>query len=140
MISQTIDFLEANKGVLGLKLVGNAADFQTAADANPTAAPAVYVLQLEEVPEPSDVDVIVQRVTAYMGIAFAVRNVADAKGAAARADLESMRANVKQLLYGWQPAEGYFPLERGRSSLLGFKNSHLWWQDIYVSAYYDKPQ
>lgn len=139
MIDAVIAHLEAHKAALGLRLVAGAAEFQAAADTNPTAVPAAYVLALSEVAGPNPVAPDVhQRVAVEIGVVYVVRNVADAKGAAARADMEVLRAAGKAKLLGWSPAAGYDALERSRSQLLAFKDGFMWWQDGYTTAFFDR--
>ena len=141
MIGEIRQRLEDNAVALGLKFVGTAVEFQSAAESNPTAEPAAYVIPLEEVPKPNHMDnVVVQRVVSSVGIVMVVMNVSDAKGKAAEQDMTTLRAAVKALILGWQPATGHDPLERGRSHLLAFRDGRMWWQDTYITAYYDRSQ
>lgn len=138
MIAAIIGHLVAAQGSLGLKLVGGAAEFQRAAERNPTAVPAAYVFVTAEDPAPAPASgPLIQRVAVVVGVALVVRNVADATGAAASLDMDTLRGAVKAHLFGWQPNAECDPLERGPSNLLAFKDGHLWWQDSYITAYYD---
>lgn len=123
-----------------LKLVGGAADFQAAAETNPTATPACYVFLMSENPDPSETDLLQQRVSASIGIAFCVKNVKDAKGAIATDLLDVLRKKVKDQIFGWPPSEEHDPLERGVSRLLAFRDQHVWWQDLYSTAYFDRSE
>lgn len=124
--------------VAALLHVGGAAEFAAAAETNPLAVPAAYVIALQETPGPNQLgNDVHQRIVAHVGVVLVVRNVADTTGAAAQADLKTLRAAVQTALLGWQPATGYDPLERAApSGLLAFKDQHLWWQDAYATAYY----
>lgn len=124
--------------VPALKLVGGAADFQTASENKPTVTPACFVIPLEDYPGPSNTTSLTQRVEASVGIVLVVRNVTDNKGDAARQDLEVLRGTVKGKLLGWEPAEGCDPYERGPGRLMAFKDGHMWWLDIYKTAYFDR--
>ncbi len=124
--------------VAALKLVGGAADFQNAAESNPKVTPAAFVIPLEDMPTASETTALVQRVFVTIGVVLVVRNVTDAKGVAAKQDLEALRVAVKEKLLGWEPAEGCDPLERGPGRLLAFRDGHMWWQDIYKTAYFDR--
>ena len=133
MISSVIARL---KTVSALKLVSDAADFETAAGTKPMAVPAAYVLPLQEHPGANELGcAVAQMVTAAFGIALAITNVADAKGGRALLDLGALRKQVRLALLGWVPDEAQFPMEFGGGALLGFKNGVLWWQDIYVTQY-----
>lgn len=137
MISETIGRIRDNVGTV--KLIGGAAQFQAAAQANPRAVPAVFVIPLEENPSPNEVDsFVIQRVAVTIGVILVVRNVSDTTGEAAGEDMETLRKAVKDQLLGWQPSAEYDPLERGRSGLLTFKDSHMWWQDIYLTTFIDR--
>lgn len=123
------------------KQVAGAAAFQAAAESNPLATPAAYVLPLGERPEPNGLDNeqgVEQRVNVSIGIVIVLSNVADAQGAAAGSDLAALRGEVKAALLGWAPASADEVMERGPSSLLAFRDQHLWWQDTYTTAYYER--
>lgn len=137
MIDEVIARLESSVPLL--KMTGGAAQFQTAAETNPRATPAAFVIPLGEDPGASAMgDMVIQRVAASIGVILVVRNVSDIKGEAARQDMEALRAAVKASLLGWQPSSEYDPLVRGRSNLLLFKDMHMWWQDIYTTSYIDR--
>ena len=122
-----------------LKLVGGAADFQTAAERNPAAAPAAFVFLVGEDPSANQLsNAVEQRIAATAAIVYCLSNASDASGAAAQADIDTLRAAGRAALYGWQPAANYDPLERGQSKLLAFRDGYIWWQDLYHSAYYDR--
>lgn len=139
MITETIAYLETNKLALGLALVGGAAEFQKAVETSPAATPAAFVIELDENAGPNQVVPDVhQRVKATIGIVHVVRNVADAKGEAARKDMVTLRAATKAKLLGWPPTAAHDPLERARSHLLAFRDGHMWWQDAYTTAFFDR--
>lgn len=121
-----------------LKFVGEAADFQAAAESNPLATPACFVFLMDERPGRSQTDVLVQQVEATVGIAFVVKNLKDTKGAAARGALDDLRRKVKEQIFGWQASVEFDPFERGASRLLAFRDGHVWWQDLYLTSYYDR--
>lgn len=122
-------------GTAPLKLVAGAADFATAAETKPAALAAAYVLPLHEAAGANQLDcAVMQMVSVSFGIAYAVANVADAKGKAALTALEQVRQAGRDKLLGWAP-EGADPLEYGGGALLGFKNGVVWWQDIYTTQY-----
>lgn len=141
MIAAIIAYLTTHKTALGLKLVAGAADFQKAVESNPPATPAAYIFTLDESAGPNPVAPDVhQRVAVSVGVVLVVRNLGDTKGAAAGQDMETLRGLVKAKLLGWQPATGYDALERSRSHLLAFRDGHMWWQDAYTTAFYDRSQ
>lgn len=122
-----------------LKLVAGAAAFQQASETNPAATPAAYVFPVRESagsnPVAPDVH---QRVAVEIAVVLVVRNVSDAIGAASAQDMEALRGEVKAVLLGWPPATGCDALERGTGNLLAFRDGHLWWQDTYKTAFYDR--
>ena len=137
MITEIITRIKAV--VPALKLVGEAADFQAAAESNPKVTPACFVIQLEETPEPNALgNLLQQRVHVAVGIVIVIRNLADPKGAAARVSLETVRSQLKDQLFGWVATPELDPFERGASNLLAFRDGHVWWQDIYLTSYYDR--
>lgn len=139
MIAEIIAKLDAEKAALGLKLVSGAADFQRAAQSNPTATPAVYVLPMDETPGPAPFSGDdIQHIRVSVGVVLVVRNVADAKGQAVHDDLQPLRDAIKASLLGWAPVEGYATMSRGRSALMAFKDGHIWWQDAYASSFYER--
>jgi len=135
-----IDEIIARLGAIdALKLVGGAADFQTAVENNPTVTPCAFVIPLDERYAPSqDASIVIQRVDATVGIVFVVRNVSDVHGVAARQDLATLRKAVSDLLLGWDPVAGFAPLEGSAANLLVFKDGHMWWQDVYVTSFYKR--
>ncbi|MBP9800650.1 MAG: hypothetical protein KBD39_11105 [Sterolibacterium sp.] len=124
--------------VAALRRVAGAAEFQAAANAHPLAGPAAYVMLLGESPGASPLaNAMLQRVEVSIGIALAVRNVADSTGAAAGDALDDLRAAMTAALLGWTPTDAE-PLYRGQGQLLAFKDGWLWWQDIWHTAYYER--
>ncbi|MFZ6644422.1 phage tail terminator protein [Undibacterium sp. TJN25] len=139
MIDAVVARLRAN--LPELKLIGKAVDFQSAAESNPKATPACFVIPIDETPESNGMgDILIQRVSATIGVVLVVRNLADNKGAAAGADLELLRAKVKRQVFGWTASPELDPFERGNSHLLAFRDGHMWWQDLYRTAYFDKAE
>jgi len=122
--------------VAALKLIGSALDFAVASETEPPATPAAYVMLLREVPSPSEVEgCVIQQIGVRIGVVYAIKNVADVKGAAAQVDLKALRAAGQTALLGWSPTDAE-PLERGPGNLLAFKNRVLWWQDEYLTNIY----
>lgn len=127
------------QGVPDLKLVGGSVQFTAAAERQPTAVPACFVLTHSELPgPPAAANLLIQRVRIDIGIVLVVRNVSDTTGQAAALDTEQLRQKVKDQLYGWMPAGAQEPLSRGPGQLLAFREGHVWWQDIYSTSYIDK--
>lgn len=140
MIQETIDRLKAQ--VPMLKFVSGAASFQQASQSNPPAVPAAYVILFGEQAGPNrlaDMQVM-QQVKATVGICLVTRSVVDARGAEASNDMDELRKEVKSALFGWAPAEGKDPYERGAGGLLLFRDTHMWWKDDFVTAYIDRSE
>lgn len=139
MIAEIIVRLDADKEALGLKLVAGAAALAQAIETRPAATPAVYVTPLAENPGPAQFSGDdIQRIDAAIGVVFALKNVADPRGEAAQADLQALRDAVKASLLGWVPLEHHAPLSRGPSALQDFREGTVWWQDIYLSSFYER--
>lgn len=133
------EIIAALRTVPALKLVGGAADLQAAVENSPTVTPCAFVIPLEENPGANALgNFVAQRVAVAVGVVLVVRNLSDSKGAAATVDMEVLRKATKAVLLGFSPGSEYDPLERGQSALLVFKDGHMWWQDIYITAYYDR--
>lgn len=119
-----------------LKLVGGAAEFERAVEALATF-PAAFVLPAADLaqPNPFGSQIVEQRVGSEFAVVFAVRNLADADGAAAVASLEPVRVVVREALLGWAPAADMDGCEYRAGAMQAFKNGFLWWQDSYLTAY-----
>lgn len=135
MITETATRLRTT--VEQLRLVGGSIEFEAAVASQPAVMPAAFVIPLGEDPKPSQgANFIRQQIRISLGVVLAVRNVADTKGEAAQVDLDTtLRPAVQAALLGWSPADAE-PLERGAGRLLGFKNSVLYWQDVYHTNIY----
>ncbi|OON62285.1 hypothetical protein B0920_02060 [Massilia sp. KIM] len=137
MINQLIERIDTM--VPQLRLVGGAIDFQAAVENNPKATPACFVIPMREQPGPSIAsDVMQQKVTASIGVVLVVRHLGDTTGAGAGNDLEVLRRQVREQIYGWTPDPAIAPLERGAGQLLAFRDGHAWWQDLFTTSYYDR--
>ncbi|MDQ2822963.1 MAG: hypothetical protein M3Y65_21720 [Pseudomonadota bacterium] len=123
-----------------IKFLGEMADFQRAVESNPVAVPALFVIEGDESASPSQFsDVVVsQRVRATVGLVLVVRNLSDANGEAAKSELRQLRQLVKAQVFGWQATAEFDPFERGQSHLLAFRDGHVWWQDQYLTSFYDR--
>lgn len=119
-----------------LKLVGGAVQFEAAKDGL-TALPAAFVLPSSDAADDSPwLDTLVQqRVGAEFVVIMAVRNLADAQGAAALDVLSPVRADVRDALLNWKPADTDDGCIYRNGRLVTFANGVLWWQDIYATAY-----
>lgn len=116
---------------------GGAADLATAQDATVTM-PSGYVYPVAETAEGSDTgtEVISQRVTARVAVAIAAKNLRDARGDAALADLAALRQEILSALLGWTPNGEFTPVQFARGQLVKFSNAVLWWQDEFTTQFY----
>lgn len=136
-LSALIQRLQERVGAL--RQVAGAAGFQVAVESGVSTPPAAYAVLLEERAAASEFgDAVIQRVEVLIAVCLVVRNVADARGAAAAQDMDALRGAVKTALLGWVPAEGCDPLQRTGARLLTFTDGLMWWQETYRSAYYDR--
>lgn len=122
--------------VTALRSIAGAADLRTA-QSELKRAPAAWVfLAAERAGANETVQVVSQRVAATFGVLLAVQNVSDAHGAAARDDLEAVRANVRTALLAWPPDADHEPCVFRTGRLLAFGDQVLWWVDEYETSYY----
>lgn len=122
-----------------LRQVGGAAEFSALPEAGPQAVPAAFVVPLEERAGSNQLDTgISQRVDVRFGVILAVRNLRDGTGAAANDDLAMLRRVVKDALLGRQPAGADDVCLFGGGRVLQLNNQVLWWQDDFVTAYYER--
>lgn len=138
MIAETIAHLKATTGETGLKLIEGAAEFQKIVEQqkNPRATPAAYVIPVRETAQPSATyGRVRQQRKGGVTIVLVVKNVADARGEAAHGDMVDLRNLVDAQLLGWSPSEQHDPYQFGGGGLAAFKDGHMWWQDIYDTAF-----
>ena len=126
-----------DQNVSALKLVQGVMEFAALNGANPPVTPAAYVFALEEKPGGNDLaNEVEQIVQVRFAVLFAVRNVADPRGEAARRDLQVLRDAVRPQLLGWMPPSCSNVCTLGANNLLRFHDGHVWWQDSYLTDYY----
>lgn len=129
MIAATIARLAAINNAF--KVVEGAAALEAAMRAKPAALPAAYVIPLRESGSRSPTwSRTRQKVATTFGVVYALANVADHKGAAAQADLETLRGKAFASLLGWSPS-GADPLEFDTGALIALRDGVLWWQDAF---------
>ncbi len=122
-----------------LRQIGGAAEFSALPDAGPQAVPAAFVVPLDEHAGRNQLDTgISQRVDVRFGVILAVRNLRDGLGAAANDDLEALRRAIKDALLGWRPAGADDVCTFGGGRVLQLANQVLWWQDDFLTAYYER--
>lgn len=136
MIAAIISRLKAE--VSTLKTVEGAAGFQKASESNPTATPAAFVFLVNESADDLECidEPIVQHVSVTLSVVLVVRHVGDSRGAAAGIDMETLRQAVLQALYGYRANAAQEPLARHQSTLIAFRDGHMWWQETFVTGYF----
>lgn len=134
MLSQIISRLDTQ--VAALKQVGGAAELGAVGN-GVVVTPAAFVVLLAERASGNAVENgVEQRIEVRFGVIYAVRNVQDARGAAAQGELQTLREAGFTALLGWQPEAGYDPALCHAGRLLKLENLVLWWQDEFTTAFY----
>ena len=131
-----------------IKLVGEAIDLGAAIDDLKNVYPAAYVLPNRDQPGSNILaNVVSQEVTTTFSVLLAVRNLRDATGARARAELLPLRSGVADALLGWTPgpynagtetftpSEDYTPCEYAGGRLMQLTDTVLWWMDDYRTRF-----
>lgn len=130
MIDAVIDRLKAS--VPAFKLVGEANDFQAAAEKNPNIGPAVFVFSTGDSAEDSKVvGRVRQKVTTTIAVVYAVKNVGNAQGAGNSALLDTLKQSARAALMGWQPDGTVDPLSFVSGNQLAFRQGWQWWMDSF---------
>lgn len=130
MIEQIIARIKAQ--IPPLKLVGEAADFQAAAESNPATGPAAFVFMATEAGQ--DVSLTGrarQRVDVTFTVVYAVKNVASVKGRGNAQALAPLKSATRTALIGWRPngAEALVGFVSGQQ--LAFRQGWQWWADNF---------
>jgi len=126
-------------GTTGLLDIGGAAEYFAARETL-KRWPAAFVLPAKDTaaPNPFAEGAIDQQVIARYGVILAVRNLRDATGAAAMADLATLRQALWTKLLGWVPADGFSPCTYGGGRLLELDEAAqvLWWVDEFDTEFH----
>lgn len=124
--------------VAALRFVAGAADLAGLSAEKLKAAPMGWVVPLSETASNNELNsgAISQRLTKSIGVVIVARNVRDARGEAARKDLEYLRDGVRKALIGWAPDINHDPIIYSRGRLLSMGDGAVWWQDEYQTATY----
>jgi len=118
--------------------VAGAADLAALLGGAIRATPAAWVVPLAESGGANElIGALHQQLTVTVGVVVACRNVADATGDAAIAELTDLRRAVREALLNWTPADlpGGEPFRFLRGGLLSFANAIVWWQDQFQVRY-----
>jgi len=116
-----------------LELVGGSPDFSTAESTLKTKMPAAFVVPLaaQASPNTSATMLVSQKITQQFGVILAVKNLRDATGEKAIADLYTLRQQLLSKLVGWIPPGGVSGMEFGGGRVLDMNDQVLWWQDDF---------
>jgi len=118
---------------------GGAAEFAALPDNGPNVVPAAFVVPLNETPGPNQLETgIMQRVSCQFGVILAVRNLRDGVGGAANDELGPLRRQVKDALLGWIAPGCDDVITLGPGRVLQLNNQVLWYQDDFMTAYYER--
>lgn len=121
-----------------LRLVGNAADLQTALKSAPNAVPAAFVLRSERGDEPAGYSgtALVQNIRVAVQVVLWVRNYAvSGTGSGARADMDALQTQVRQALINWTPASAFDVLSLEAERDEAYDGGNLVTQSIFRSNY-----
>lgn len=119
------------------RVVGGAVDLDAVLASARPATPAAYLMPLAEAGGENTLSSDLQELEVTLAVILAVSNRRDATGAAAGADLEALRAQVRQALLGWTPdAATCTPLWFSQGRVLSFSDGVLWWGDEFRFSTY----
>jgi hypothetical protein len=131
VIDAVIDRLRA---LAELRSVDSAAEY-AALEAPPAPArcPAAYVVELADQAGGNGLAAggIRQLLTERLALVLIVASLRDARGAAAAAELRSVRHATRAALVGWAPDEAHDALLFGGGRLIAAERGYLVWQDEY---------
>lgn len=123
----------------GFKAVGGAADLDAIGN-GVVPSPSCYLFPMaESADDNATFGRFEQRVRVAFAVVLAATNRRDATGAAALADLEALRRDVKGALVGWppDPVTGE-PVHFTGGHLLRFEDGLLWWADEFIVTTYER--
>lgn len=104
--------------------------------------PACYIAPGQETASPDTmIGRASQRVVETFGVWIAVANGASATGARAQQNLGDMAGAVRAALVGWQPGDGYTPIELVSAGPVQWDDDQtLFWPEQYKTEYYLETQ
>lgn len=123
-------------------VVGGAADFAAIFESGqPKAYPAVFVfVEEEQSSEERDTGPMLQRTEVDIAVIIVTKNLGDAAGAAASADVERLKADSRKALLGFVPGGAEDPLAHIAGNLIKARNGLVWHRDLYGTAYFLEEQ
>ncbi|PTW61428.1 hypothetical protein C8N35_102137 [Breoghania corrubedonensis] len=103
----------------------------------PRATPAAYVFIDDEAAAANRrMPGVLQRVEADLVVVIVARNVSDATGGAAAADIEALKALVRGRLIGWQPASADDVITYVGGKVVKARGRAVWFEMTFAAAYY----
>lgn len=121
-----------------LRLVGSAADLDTARQQEPAAVPAAFVVTSERGDKPKGASggVLIQNINVAVSIVLFVRNFrTSATGAETRKEMDALQKKVRGQVLNWAPAIEFEPLSFQASRDEFYKAGLLCTQEIYRTSY-----
>lgn len=127
--------LELSEDVKAFRLVAGAVEFAAAAATAPQT-PSAFVLETSNRALPNESGSLVsQLVEVRFGVIYAVRNLRDPRGDAAKLDLQVLRQAVINSLHGWkETGTDNLPTEYAGGQVLSLDDQVLWWQDDFLTT------
>lgn len=118
----------------GLRFVGGSADYAAVKSLLDFAPPAAYVMFATEsagnVPGPRGARV--QPAQADFGVALAVRNYREQRGAQLGSELRTLLGQVRDALIGWvPPTTGATAVQWTGGAVMDYDDAMLLWVDVY---------
>ncbi len=104
-----------------------------AAAVPPRAFPSAYVfVESEQAAANRAVNATRQLLTRVVAVEIMVRRAEDAgTGAAAQADLDAVRGQVRSALLGWSAEDGWTPFEFRGGRTMAYEGATLVWRDLW---------
>ena len=117
--------------------VGTVTSFSQLKKKSIAKSTAAFVLPISEKLESQQSlgGVLEQRSFNTFAVIVAVKNRQDKDGEKGSVQLEGLRQQLRDLIYGWSPAVGYDPILLGDGRLLALQEYTVFWQDQFNTAH-----
>jgi hypothetical protein len=131
--------------VIGLRIVGVAADYAAVKSLRDFTPPSAYVLLAQETFEPNPPGhgqrtqqvSVAQRGRVALGVVVAARNYREQAGAQLAGTLQQLLEDVRACLVGWIPdIAGARPMQLQRGDLLQYDDATALWCDVYQTQHF----
>lgn len=118
-------------------LVEGAAELAAVTD-RPEASPAAFVFVAREASADNETFTgpVEQRCERDIAVAVFTENLSDDTGAAAAADIETLKAFVRGRLLGWTPPEENEPMTHVSGEIVQAAGGAVWFEDVFSSPTY----